>query len=149
MQTELNLTTNPKDKSLEDLPTVSNTQDFKDIDIINVSDTKTHNIKKIKQQNPYCKCIHCTLHISSVKNKFTIQDNTLFKIGQNANKLLVSPCSSQIHSINYLNSNNQQWYASKNKLYYLKRDIFWKGMCKRNWNLQTTQSTKTMLVISM
>ena len=77
----------------EDLPSVSDTQVNADIDTINILHTEIHNIKSL-QQVPYCKHIHNTLHISSINSKFTIKDNILLKIIQDADnsfEALVAP----------------------------------------------------------
>ena len=43
-------------------------------------DTETHDVIKIRKQDAYCKQIKTSLHIPSVKNKFSVKDDTLFKI---------------------------------------------------------------------
>ena len=54
--------------------------------LINVLDIKTHNVKTLQQQDTFCKCIYSELYVPWVKNKFTIKDDTLFKIIQDVSK---------------------------------------------------------------
>ena len=68
----------------EDLFSICHTQDSIDIDLINVLDAQTQNIKSLQQKDPYCKCICNTLHIQSVKSKFTIKNSILFNVVKEA-----------------------------------------------------------------
>ena len=63
---------NPKNKGLDvaiwRLTPIPHIQDTTDIDVINVLDTKAHDVIRLQQQDAYWKCIHNTLHIPWVKN---------------------------------------------------------------------------------
>ena len=61
-------------------------------------DSEKHDIiKNLQKQKAYCKHIHSTLHILSESHKFTIKDDTLFKVIQHVGKsfeALIVPMSS-------------------------------------------------------
>ena len=69
---------------------ISHSQDSMDIDLINVLGIEAHDIKSHQQKDTYCKCLYNTLKIPSVKNKFTIKDNTLLKTVQDVDEYMKS-----------------------------------------------------------
>ena len=72
-----------------------------------------------------------TIHYT-LKHKFTIKENTLLKIIQDANESCDAFVLPKTLALTILvNCNNLQGHAGTNKTYPLvKRDFFWKGMCK-------------------
>ena len=67
-------------------PPIFYTQDPVVINLIDVLDTDTINIKSLQEEDPYCKCIFQLQHIPSVKNKIAMINNIFFKTVQDAVK---------------------------------------------------------------
>ena len=102
------------------------------MDLIDVLDTESHDVKSLQKQDAYYIYIHNTLTIPSVKNKITTKDNTVFKIIQDGDKSFEAYIIPKSLALTILvNSPNLQGHTGTNKTYFLiKRDIFWKEMHK-------------------
>ena len=92
------MTTNSKDKNLDafclhTFPLSLNTHDHKEINVIDIYDTETHDIRNLQQLDAYCKCIINTIYIPIVLNKFILKDGTLIQDTEKYFKALVVPKS--------------------------------------------------------
>ena len=107
-------------------PQLGNTQDTNSTDTFwinvleNTNIVQSQDIKTLKGQEAYCKCLLKTLYILSVHNKFIIQDNILYTLIQDGDKpfeALVVDTSLALTM--QVNSHNYQGHASTNKMYFL------------------------------
>ena len=83
-------------------------------------------------KDAYCRCILKSLHTCSVQKQFAIDKDTIYRWTQDSDKYFeVSIIPRSLASSILVNSYNLQGHASTIKTFSLiKRDFFWKGMCK-------------------